>query len=274
MILLNLMINARKKIKFSCSEKFSMRKKKSWRKYEIIKPSAVIESDLESESIDHEDYAFINEYQNYAKFLQNLNFREIEEIEKNFVPKKIIEKKELLPIKLRDGSIHVPIVTEIDSLNESDNDTINDSINDHLQTPLTSDFIVNADPAAENAQESIQPDDKIQPKKIKLAQIKEEIAALATEIMQDPEGNINNLEKLRNFTKSKDLNCVKLSLLTLLMVFKDIIPGYRIKMETGEQQVNLSKDVKKLKGFESLLLSNYQEYLKELEGKYKNYFRK
>jgi nucleolar complex protein 3 len=49
-------------------------------------------------------------------------------------------------------------------------------------------------------------------------------------------------------------------------VFRDVIPGYRIRpVEEKEQEgVAVSKEVKKLWEFESALLKGYQSYLKGL----------
>lgn len=57
----------------------------------------------------------------------------------------------------------------------------------------------------------------------------------------------------------------KLAMLSLVAVFKDILPGYRIRPVTErEQAMTLSKDVKRVRDFESSLLSHYQACLKGL----------
>ena len=58
-----------------------------------------------------------------------------------------------------------------------------------------------------------------------------------------------------------------------MAVFKDIIPGYRIRKQTEkEEKVKLSKDVKRVKEYEETLLSNYQNYLQTLEDVVKGMF--
>jgi hypothetical protein len=48
-------------------------------------------------------------------------------------------------------------------------------------------------------------------------------------------------------------------MLSLLAIFRDIIPGYRIRPPTEKElATQLSKEVKKLREFESGLLSAYQ----------------
>lgn len=58
----------------------------------------------------------------------------------------------------------------------------------------------------------------------------------------------------------------KLAMLTQLAVYKDILPGYRIRpLSEKEQTVTVSKDVAKLRDYEQSLLQNYQNYLQILE---------
>ena len=112
--------------------------------------------------------------------------------------------------------------------------------------------------------------DKEIPKKIQVHsfdQYKEELALIATNLMESPEKNIKELKTLRDLGNSqKNTTLKQISLLTQLAVYKDIIPGYRIrKSSEKEEKVKLSKEVKQQKSFEETLLSNYQEYLKILE---------
>ncbi|KAI8020232.1 Nucleolar complex-associated protein 3 [Camellia lanceoleosa] len=56
-----------------------------------------------------------------------------------------------------------------------------------------------------------------------------------------------------------------LGLKSLLAVFKDIIPGYRIRLPTEkEQEMVVSKVVKKMRYYESTLVSTYKGYLQRL----------
>jgi len=55
--------------------------------------------------------------------------------------------------------------------------------------------------------------------------------------------------------------------LTQLAVYKDIIPGYRIRqLSESEKNARVSKEVKKLRQYESTLLVNYQQYLQSLDN--------
>lgn len=52
---------------------------------------------------------------------------------------------------------------------------------------------------------------------------------------------------------------------TQLAIYKDIIPGYRIRPLTEEEQKSkVTKEVKKLRGFEQSLVTNYQAYVENL----------
>ena len=57
----------------------------------------------------------------------------------------------------------------------------------------------------------------------------------------------------------------RLALLSLLAVFKDILPGFRIRVSTEkESQDSASKKVKMLRSYEATLLKHYHAYLKML----------
>eukprot|EP00977_Amphora_coffeiformis_P013022 scaffold3337_cov169-Amphora_coffeaeformis.AAC.32 len=58
-----------------------------------------------------------------------------------------------------------------------------------------------------------------------------------------------------------------MAMMSLLAVFTDIMPSYRIRLPTEQEMaVKVSKDTKKLWDYEKSLLQHYQQYLKLLEG--------
>ncbi|KAL8106123.1 hypothetical protein AgCh_029792 [Apium graveolens] len=97
------------------------------------------------------------------------------------------------------------------------------------------------------------------------------LAEIGTALLTDPEANIKSLSEMLQISKSEDRAIVTLGLKSLLAVFKDIIPGYRIRLPTEkEQAMVVSKTVKKMRFYESTLLSVYKAYLLKLiylEGK-------
>lgn len=107
-----------------------------------------------------------------------------------------------------------------------------------------------------------------EPKKSQRQQIleaKEELAKLASQINEDPEDNISKLKQLAEFAASENITIKKLGLATQLTVYKDLIPGYRIRAlgEDGMKE-KVSKEVKKLREFEQSLVTGYQKYVRHL----------
>lgn len=61
---------------------------------------------------------------------------------------------------------------------------------------------------------------------------------------------------------------LEMAMLSALLVFKDVCPGYRIRPpEETDKTVQLKKETKKLQDFEFALLGAYQRFLRFLEGK-------
>ncbi|KAK3079131.1 hypothetical protein LTS18_005667, partial [Coniosporium uncinatum] len=93
------------------------------------------------------------------------------------------------------------------------------------------------------------------PVKQQILQAKEELARLASHINEDPEEHAGSLKRLAEVGSSDNITVAKLALATQLAVFKDIIPGYRIRpLEEELKTEKLSKEVKKLKTYEQSLV--------------------
>jgi nucleolar complex protein 3 len=59
----------------------------------------------------------------------------------------------------------------------------------------------------------------------------------------------------------------RLALLSLSTVFKDILPGYRIRDLTDEEKaVKVTKAVQKMREYENALLKAFQSYIKVLRS--------
>jgi len=90
----------------------------------------------------------------------------------------------------------------------------------------------------------------------------------------DEEGSANIPSKMRRLVEMADMSknggeetTTRLAILSLLAIFQDIIPTYRIRLPTAaEKSVRVTKDVKKLWEYESKLLISYQQYLKVLNS--------
>ncbi|KAF9210061.1 hypothetical protein BGZ49_006818 [Haplosporangium sp. Z 27] len=165
-----------------------------------------------------------------------------------------------LPIKLADGRIKEVKDDRVrpSEVRDSDDEEEDEEVVD-------SDFAEEEEEDNEIEVEEPQPEKKI-PKKVLLAKQKEEMASIAQAIIADPEGNVGQLKKLRAMAQDPSDVIKKLAMLTQLAVYKDILPGYRIRpLSEKEQGVTVSKEVAKLRDYEQSLLQNYQNYLQSLE---------
>lgn len=91
------------------------------------------------------------------------------------------------------------------------------------------------------------------------------LAELGMALLADPESNIKSLKEMLQIARDDNPSISKLGFLSLLAVFKDIIPGYRIRLPTEKElEMKVSKEVKKMRFYESTLLSTYKAYLQKL----------
>ncbi|CAF2060450.1 hypothetical protein YC2023_078440 [Brassica napus] len=86
---------------------------------------------------------------------------------------------------------------------------------------------------------------------------KNKLEELGMQLLSDPEANIRTIKEFEMLDISKDGNrkIVKLGLLSVLAVFKDIIPGLPTEKEL---EMKVSKAVKKTRFYESTLLKAYK----------------
>ena len=120
----------------------------------------------------------------------------------------------------------------------------------------------------------------------KLTESKQTIVTLCDLIMKSPYEEISNLKQLRALLNLGDplisMTIRKLTMLSLVELFRDIVPGYRIRSlieQTKEEddelkhskhknqthKERLSKDVKIIRHFEQTLLKHYQFFVHFLE---------
>ena len=98
-----------------------------------------------------------------------------------------------------------------------------------------------------------------------ILEAKEELARLANVVNEDPEEHAGAFRTLGQIAASSNPIIKKLGLATQLAVYKDVIPGYRIRpIAEIDQTEKVSKDVKRLRAFEQSLVSSYQTYIKDL----------
>lgn len=105
------------------------------------------------------------------------------------------------------------------------------------------------------------------PVKVQIMQAKEVLARIATLINEDPEEHIALFKTMADMVDKPDspVTVKKLALAAQAAVYKDVIPGYRIRPLTEEDmQGKHSKEVRKLRNFEQSLVSGYKNYVQKL----------
>ncbi|KAI8980968.1 nucleolar complex-associated protein-domain-containing protein [Pilobolus umbonatus] len=205
-----------------------------------------MEDEVDSEMEEDEEEGFKEEEEKFGDSDEEMDYEmKPRKVAKAWTAKDYHTK---LPIKLPSGKFtqaeEAPVVEEKDSDDEDEN---------------TEDVV------SENKEEVEEVEEPKISKKQYIMNKKEELALIASNLQGDPEEFIGQLRTLRSIYKEDNPIVKKLAILTQLAVYKDIIPGYRIRpLTAAEESVQVSKDVKKVREFEKSLLSNYEAYLKDL----------
>ncbi|XP_053548291.1 nucleolar complex protein 3 homolog [Bombina bombina] len=110
----------------------------------------------------------------------------------------------------------------------------------------------------------------------KLQEKKTQIASLASSILSDPENSIKKLKELRAMLMEQDptvaVTVRKMVMISLMEVFKDITPSYKIRPLTeDEKNSRVKKETQRLREFEEGLVSQYKFYLENLEQTIKDW---
>ena len=151
-----------------------------------------------------------------------------------------------LPIKTAEGRLEIPLIPEIgeSKLGQADCSNFDSSKDVQLVSPGDS---------KTHLSESEQ-----------ILEAKETLARVATLISEDPEEHASGFRTLAHFVKSSNATITKLALVSQLAVFKDVIPGYRIRPQPSDSAEKLSKDTRRLRSYEETLIRSYHGYVKEL----------
>jgi len=106
------------------------------------------------------------------------------------------------------------------------------------------------------------------PLKQQLIQAQEDIARLAGLINEDPEEHAGSFKKLAQLAGGNAHPSIKkLVLASQAAVYKDTVPGYRIRAYKDEELgTKVSKDVRRTRQYEHSLVTNYQSYVRQLVG--------
>ncbi|KFQ43249.1 Nucleolar complex protein 3, partial [Nestor notabilis] len=138
----------------------------------------------------------------------------------------------------------------------------------------------------EEALPVLTPEEMAAQRRQKLQERKMHIAALASAILSEPDNNvadfashvnqIKKLKELRAMLMEQDPNVAvivrKLVMVSLMEIFKDIAPSYKIRPLTeAEKATKVKKETQKLREFEEGLVSQYKFYLENLEQTIKDW---
>lgn len=168
-------------------------------------------------------------------------------------PRKLNRGKEntRLPIKTAEGIKHVAVPEP-----PADDSDGSDSDRDDGE---------NGSEESSSEQSSPEAPQKV-PLKQQIIQTKEELANIATLINEDPEEHVGLFKRLADLVTGDTHPIIKkLALASQAAIFKDVIPGYRIRPLTEEEKnTKLSKEVRKLRNYEQSLLSAYKRYVEQL----------
>ncbi|TYH91943.1 hypothetical protein ES332_A13G148600v1 [Gossypium tomentosum] len=264
-------------------------------------PPEIADDDIE---VSDEDLKFVDENKDYAGFVSRLDTHSInkqvtrvEGVNEDALEalyekrrRKTLEHKEneksvvqvdpvdALPVKSLDGEVYYRTFSQTAEVTENEGD-IDKSVVKLTKAERRAKLKKTKKEAKKMGKE-LAKTEEVQPtqQEAALAEVKEDLTAeeafeakkrklaeLGMALLADPEANIKSLKEMLQFAKDGDHSILKLGLLSLLAVFKDIIPGYRIRLPTEKElEMKVSKEVKKMRFYESTLLSAYKGYLQKL----------
>ncbi|KAI4142778.1 MAG: hypothetical protein LQ340_007226 [Diploschistes diacapsis] len=167
-------------------------------------------------------------------------------------PRQLNKKEKVnnrLPIKTAEGRIE-----QVEPLAEAEED--GDS------------WLASEEEAAEDAKSTEEVAIREEPQKSSREQVleaKEELARLALSINQNPEEHAGAFRGLVQWIQSPNHVVKQLAIATLLSVFKDAIPGYRIRpLSDKDMTEKVSKEVKQRRASEQALVRSYKKYVDTL----------
>ncbi|KAK4668121.1 uncharacterized protein QC764_701700 [Podospora pseudoanserina] len=121
----------------------------------------------------------------------------------------------------------------------------------------------NEDAEPKKAEEAAPEEPQI-PVKEQIRRAQEELAKVATQLNEDPEEYPGAFKAMSRIGDSQIMAIKKICMVTQMTVYKDVIPGYRIRPSTEEAGEKLSKEVRRLRTYEQALVTGYQGYIKKL----------
>ena len=96
-------------------------------------------------------------------------------------------------------------------------------------------------------------------------QRKSTIAQLCNTILSNPEQHIHKVSQLIDICSNDDsLDIRQLCMLSVVELFRDLIPSYRVRLHSPAELAAASKEIKSLWRYETSLLTQYAKYIKLL----------
>ncbi|KAK1930611.1 Nucleolar complex protein 3 [Phytophthora citrophthora] len=203
--------------------------------------------------------------------------------------------KEKLPVKFMDGSVRTNKLLaekeqpkeEKDEEEEEEDDDEEEVAEDEEMDSDVSDMefeeITDAEaPKSKETPIELSPVDLKRQRELRLVTKKVEIAQICESILESPEESfkknkehpqqLSKIQQLQQLCRDPDATVQRLSLMSQLSVFLDILPDYRIRLqnndvsaeEKGKQNHGrpMKKKVQQMQDYEAALLNNYQKFLK------------
>ncbi|XP_044738304.1 nucleolar complex protein 3 homolog [Chrysoperla carnea] len=197
---------------------------------------------------------------------ENLEEQYEEDLAVNNANKKKV--KMMLPVKTDRGIVEQMIeVEDVDEDEENNNEIKQEDTIEEEQADSEDNFDYE-DAEEVDKQKPLTTAELLALREKKMRFIKEKVGVICSGMLEDPEGKINNTRLLFNLmdeaTPEVYLFTKKLIAVSLLEVFKDLLPSYAIR-EQDTKEVKLKKDTLKLMKFETQLLQSYKTYLQKLE---------
>lgn len=175
--------------------------------------------------------------------------------------------KHLLPIKTRDGLIQRTVETEIND-DEPEKPMVDSKPKEEIDSDMELELDLQNDVNELDNGRPVSTAQLLAAREDALHKRKLLIGVLASGLLEDPQLKTKNLKRLLALTNEESpelrITVCKLATVSLLEVFKDIIPSYQIKHQENTG-VKLKKETLKIQGYEKTLLSSYKSYLQKLE---------
>ncbi|KAM8837106.1 nucleolar complex protein 3 homolog [Spinachia spinachia] len=185
------------------------------------------------------------------------------------VPRKLkrTEEKEvihLLPIKDQRGVVPRSVERVVQKQPEEEEEDAAEEVE------------VEIEPEEEQEQEALTSQQREQLRVRKINERRLCIARLGSAVVSDPYSNIKRVKEMRGMLMESDPSVAvtvrKLVMVSLMEIFKDVAPTYRIRPLTPEEKASkVKKDTQLIRDFEEGLVSQYKFYLEDLEQTIKDW---